>query len=287
VSSTSSDTGSRDAGARDAGARDAGSTHPYATELAFAHELADLADGLTLPAFRDRLDGVGLETKDDGTWVTEVDVAVERTLRAAIRDRFPEHAVLGEEDGLDGPEDAPRWVLDPIDGTTNFVKGNPIFATLIALQVDGDEVVGVVSAPALGSRWDGVVGGPARQDGREIRVSAISDLADAEIAFGGLTYFERDGWTDLVLELTARTHRQRGYGDFWQHCLVAAGSTDIAIEASVKLWDLAAVRCVVEAAGGRFTSLDGAPTADGGSALATNGELHDELLRTIAAHRVA
>jgi histidinol-phosphatase len=264
-----------------------GSTSGYATELAFAHDLADLADGRTLPAFRDRLEGVGLETKDDGTWVTEVDVAVERTLREAIRDRFPEHAVLGEEDGLDGPEDAPRWILDPIDGTTNFVKGNPIFATLIALQVEGEEVVGVVSAPALGSRWDGVAGGPARQDGREIRVSGVDDLADAEIAFGGLTYFERDGWTDLVLDLTARTHRQRGYGDFWQHCLVAAGSTDIAIEASVKLWDLAAVRCVVEAAGGRFTALDGTPTADGGSALATNGKLHDELLRTIAAHRSA
>jgi histidinol-phosphatase len=256
-------------------------------ELAFAHELADLADELTLPAFQGRLEGVGLETKDDGTWVTEVDVRVERTLREAIRRRFPDHAVLGEEDGLDGPEGAPRWILDPIDGTTNFVKGNPIFATLIALQVDEDEVVGVVSAPALGSRWDGIAGGPATQDGRPIRVSDVADLADAEIAFGGLTYFDRDGWSDLVLDLTARTHRQRGYGDFWQHCLVAAGSTDIAMEASVKLWDLAAVRCVVEAAGGRFTSLDGAPTAAGGSALATNGHLHDEVLATIAAHRDA
>jgi histidinol-phosphatase len=267
------------------GSSDTIGDHPYAVELGFAHDLADLADGLTLPAFRDRLEHLDLETKDDGTWVTEIDVAVERALRRAIRARFPEHAVLGEEDGLDGPEGGPRWILDPIDGTTNFVKGNPIFATLIALQVEGDEVVGVVSAPALGSRWDGLVGGPARQDGREIRVSEIAELGDAEIAFGGLTYFERDGWTDLVLDLTARTRRQRGYGDFWQHCLVAAGSTDIAIEASVKLWDLAAVRCVVEAAGGRFTALDGTPTAAGGSALATNGHLHDEVLAAIAAHR--
>jgi histidinol-phosphatase len=259
----------------------------FAAELAFAHELADLADALTLPAFRGRLEGVGVETKGDGTWVSEVDVEVERTLRRAIRSRFPDHAVLGEEDGLDGPEDGPRWILDPIDGTTNFVKGNPIYATLVALQVDGDEVVGVVSAPALGSRWDGVVGGPATQDGREIRVSDITDLGDAEVAFGGLTYFDVEGYSRLVEDLTARTHRQRGYGDFWQHCLVAAGSTDIAIEASVKLWDLAAPRCIVEAAGGRFTSLDGSPTADGGSALATNGHLHDEVLAAIAAARDA
>jgi histidinol-phosphatase len=259
----------------------------FAAELAFAHELADLADALTLPAFRGRLEGVEVETKGDGTWVSEVDVEVERTLRRAIRSRFPDHAVLGEEDGLDGPEDGPRWILDPIDGTTNFVKGNPIYATLVALQVDGDEVVGVVSAPALGSRWDGVVGGPATQDGREIRVSGITDLGHAEVAFGGLTYFDVGGYSRLVEDLTARTHRQRGYGDFWQHCLVAAGSTDIAIEASVKLWDLAAPRCIVEAAGGRFTSIEGSPTADGGSALATNGHLHDEVLAAIAAARDA
>jgi histidinol-phosphatase len=259
----------------------------FAAELAFAHELADLADALTLPAFRGRLEGVGVETKGDGTWFSEVDVEVERTLRRAIRSRFPGHAVLGEEDGLDGPEDGPRWILDPIDGTTNFVKGNPIYATLVALQVDGDEVVGVISAPALGSRWDGVIGGPATQDGREIRVSDITDLGEAEVAFGGLTYFDVEGYSGLIDVLTARTRRQRGYGDFWQHCLVAAGSTDIAIEASVKLWDLAAPRCIVEAAGGRFTSLEGAPTADGGSALATNGHLHDEVLAAIAAARDA
>jgi histidinol-phosphatase len=254
----------------------------YEAELAFAHELADLADDLTLPAFRRRLDGVDLRTKDDGTWVTEVDVEVERTLRRAIRQRFPHHAVLGEEDGLDGAEDAPRWVLDPIDGTTNFVKGNPIFATLVGLQHEGQDVVGVISAPALGSRWDGVLGGPAHQDGREIRVSEVGVLEDAEVAFGGLAYFERDGFDELVRRLVARTKRQRGYGDFWQHCLVAAGSTDVAIEASVNLWDLAAPRCVVEAAGGRFTSMEGEPTADGGSALATNGRLHDEVLALIA-----
>jgi histidinol-phosphatase len=256
-------------------------------ELAFAHELADLADELTLPAFRGRLDGIGVETKDDGTWVTQVDVEVERTLRSAIRRRFPQHAVLGEEDGLDGSEAAPRWILDPIDGTTNFVKGNPIFATLIALQHDGDEQVGVISAPALGSRWDGVAGGPATQDGRRIHVSDVASLGEAEVAFGGLEYFVRAGLGRLIDDLVARSHRQRGYGDFWQHCLVAAGSTDVALEAAVELWDLAAPRCVVEAAGGRFTSLEGEPTAGGGSALATNGRLHDEVLTAVAAARTA
>jgi histidinol-phosphatase len=247
-----------------------------------AHELADLADALTLPAFRGHLD---VRTKADGTWVTTVDTEVERTVRAAIRERFPDHAVLGEEDGRDGPDDAPTWIIDPIDGTTNFVKGNPIFATLIAVQVDGDELAGVVSAPALGTRWDGVQGGPARQDGVEIRVSDIADLADAEVAFGGLEYFGSAGLPGLVDDLVRGSRRQRGYGDFWQHCLVAAGSTDVAIEAEVSLWDLAAVKVVVEAAGGAFTDLEGRRTADGGSALASNRHLHDEVLTLVTAAR--
>lgn len=253
-----------------------------ADELAFAHELADLADARTRAAFGGRQP---TRTKADGTWVTAVDVDVERTLRAAIRARFPDHAVLGEEDGLDGPADAPTWVLDPIDGTSNFVKGNPIFATLIGLQVDDEDVLGVVSAPALGSRWDGVVGERATHNGTAIRVSDVDRLADAEIAFGGLAYFRAQGYGDLVDDLAGRTSRQRGYGDFWQHCLVAAGSTDVAIEAEVNLWDLVAVKAVVEAAGGRFTSLLGARTAAGGSALSTNGRLHDEVLTILGAHR--
>lgn len=241
----------------------------------FAHELADIADALTLPAFRA---GAEVETKGDGTPVTETDVEVERRLRRAIGDRFPYHAVLGEEDGLDGPDDAPRWVIDPIDGTRNFVRRNPVFATLIALQRDGEEVVGVVSAPALTSRWDGVAGGPARQDGAAVRVSATTDLADAQVCFGGLGYFVDAGHADFVTRLATRTARQRGFGDFWQHCLVASGSTEAALEAEVSLWDLAAVKCIVEAAGGRFTSLAGERTAAGGSAVSSNGHVHDAVL---------
>lgn len=250
----------------------------------FAHHLADLADAITLPGFRGSFE---VHEKPDGTAVTVHDQGAERAIRAAVRERYPQHAFLGEEDGLEGPEDAPRWVVDPIDGTTNFVRGNPVWATLIALQVDGDEQLGVVSAPALGSRWDGVRGGPAHQDGRPIQVAVTATLAEAQVSFGGLNYFAADGLEGVIDELAARTDRQRGFGDFWQHCLVAAGACDLAIEAEVNLWDLAAVKVVVEAAGGRFTDLDGNATADGGSAISSNGRLHDEVLAIVAAHRMA
>ena len=245
-----------------------------------AHEFADIADALTSSAFRHHLP---VRTKADGSWVTQVDEDVERALRRAIFDRFPDHAVLGEENGREGPADAPTWVLDPIDGTTNFVKRNPIFATLIAVQVAGQEVAGVVSAPALSTRWDGIAGGPAHQDGRVVTVSRVDRIEDAEVAFGGLELFVEAERMPLVAQLSGRAGRVRGYGDFWQHCLVAAGSTDVAIEAEVKVWDLAAVKLVVEAAGGRFTDLSGRRTAAGGSALSSNGRLHDEVLGMVGA----
>jgi histidinol-phosphatase len=246
--------------------------------LRFAHHLADLADAITLPGFRG---GLAVERKADGTPVTDADRDAERAIRSAIAERFPGHAVLGGEDGLAGDPSAPRWIVDPIDGTKNFVRGNPVWATLIALQVDEAEVLGVVSAPALGNRWDGVVGGPAHQDDREVRVSDVADLAAAEISFGGLGYFDARGAGGAVAELTARTARQRGYGDFWQHCLVASGACEVAIEAEVSLWDLAAVKVVVEAAGGRFTDLTGVETADGGSAISSNGRVHDDVLAVL------
>ncbi|MBW3619770.1 MAG: histidinol-phosphatase [Actinobacteria bacterium] len=244
-------------------------------ELRLAHELADLADALTLPAFHDVIE---VETKADGTAVTATDRGVERRLRARIREVFPRHAVLGEEDGHDGPEDAPTWIIDPIDATANFVRGNPVFATLIALRLDGVEMLGVVSAPALGSRWDGVVGVGATQDGRAIHVSAVAELADAEISFGGLSHFDAAGTLDAVARAATATRRQRGFGDFWQHCLVAAGAVDVAMEAEVSTWDLAAVKPIVEAAGGRFTDLAGVATTDGGNAVSSNGHLHDAAL---------
>ncbi len=250
-----------------------------------ALELADVADALTLRSFGRSIE---VHRKVDGTEVTEVDIAVEVALRDRIHAVFPDHRVLGEEGGLgvgmSTSEDAPVWTIDPIDGTTNFIKGNPIFATLIACSFDGRDRVGVVTAPALGSRWDGVVGEGARQDGRGIRVSEVSSLAQAEVSVGSFSDLE-DRVPGLLARFAGSTVRQRGYGDFWAYCLVAAGSTDAVVEAQLNAWDLAAVRAVVEAAGGRVTDLDGAARSDGGSAVATNGLLHVELLDLVAEHR--
>jgi histidinol-phosphatase len=247
-----------------------------------ALELADLADSLTLAAFRNAPEQ---RRKRDGTVVTVVDEAVEAALRTRIHAEFPDHRILGEEAGAsEGRPEAPLWVIDPIDATTNFVRGNPIFATLIGVVVDGADTVGVVSAPALGSRWDGVVGTGARQDGRPIRVSDVTGLGEAEVAFGDLRLVEAAA-PGLVAELGRRTARQRAYGDFWNYCLVAAGSTEAVVEGRLSHWDLAACRALVLAAGGRVTDLAGVERSDGGDALATNAALHPQLLELVVAHR--
>lgn len=255
--------------------------------LDLARELADVADGLTLPAFRRDLT---VRRKSDGTEVTAVDLEVEATLRHRIRSEFPDHRILGEEEGWGGdgnaaaPDGTPTWTIDPIDGTTNFVKGNPIFATLIACSSGPTDVVGVVSAPALASRWEGVVGDGARQDGRTIAVSTVAHLRDAEVSIGAFNDIERR-MPGLIARLAGSTARQRGYGDFYAYCLLAAGSTDVVIEAQLNRWDLAAVRAVVEAAGGRVTGLGGEASSDAGSALASNRLLHEEILAIVAEHR--
>lgn len=249
-----------------------------------ALELADLADAQTLTAFRN---DPAARTKVDGTVVTAVDEAVETALRARIRAEFPDHHVVGEEAGAtEGDPAAPRWILDPIDATTNFVRGNPIFATLIGVVVDGEDAVGVISAPALGTRWEGTATDGARQDGRPIRVSGTTALSSGEVAFGDLRPLEevRPG---LVAALTRVTARQRAYGDFWNYCLLAAGSTDAVVEGRLNHWDLCACRALVLAAGGRVTDLAGADRSDGGSAVATNGHLHPEVLAVADAHRAA
>ncbi|MEX0869705.1 MAG: inositol monophosphatase family protein [Nitriliruptoraceae bacterium] len=250
-----------------------------------AMDLADIADARTMRAFRHELD---VRTKSDGSWVTEVDVAVETALCDEIARRFPTHCVEGEEiasSASAGPSDdgpSVRWIIDPIDGTTNFVRGNPIFATLLAVQVDGVEVAGVVSAPALATRWDAAQDQGTRQDGMPVAVSERRQMRDAEVSFGGLQHLDAAGYGQVVGLLTAATARQRGYGDFWQHCLVASGSTDVALDADVKVWDLAAVKVVVECAGGRFTSFSGEATADSGTGVSSNGHLHDEVLALLA-----
>lgn len=241
-----------------------------------ALSFADDADQITLAAFRQH---GAVDTKQDGSWVTACDLETEQRIRAAITHAFPDHSILGEEDGVtQGDPDAPTWVIDPIDGTANFVSGNPIFATLIAVRVDGQEVASVISAPALTTRFDAIRDAGSHQDGRNIAVSETTTIADAEVSFGGLSHFVTASQQPLVNALVAQSRRTRGYGDFWQHCLVAAGSTDIAIDAEAKLWDLAAVKLLVESAGGRFTALDGTARADAGSGVSSNGYLHDAVL---------
>jgi histidinol-phosphatase len=250
---------------------------------ALALELADVADALSMAAFNDVRE---VRTKADGSVVTATDLRIEQELRARILAEFPDHRVMGEEEGLSaGDGAAPRWIIDPIDATTNFVKGNPIFATLIGVEVDGRDAVGVISAPALVSRWDGIVGEGARHDGRPVRVSEVASLTAAEVSFGALSDIERLT-PGLLSVLAVGTERQRGYGDFWAYCLLASGSTDVVLEAQLNHWDLAAVRALVVAAGGRITDLDGVDRSDGGSAVATNGMLHDEVLDLVRSHRV-
>lgn len=255
--------------------------HDLASDLRFALELADLSDPISSARFRSR--DLRVETKPDATFVTEADRAVEGALRERIAERAPGDAVLGEELGSSGGErpNGRRWILDPIDGTHGYMRGIPIWATLIALEIDGDLVVGVASAPALGHRWWGARGLGAFADGRPIHVSAVDRIEDAHISFDSVAGLERAGLGERFLALAGRCWRTRAFGDFWQHMLVAEGAVDIVVEPSVSLWDLAASKVIVEEAGGRFTDLAGESRADGGSAVSTNGLLHRDVLAAL------
>lgn len=246
-------------------------------DLALALELADRADRISLAAFRG---GLAVERKTDGSPVTEADRAVERELRAAIGSARRGDAVTGEEYGAGEGGDR-RWYLDPIDGTKNFIRGIPVFATLIALEVDGVIRVGVVSAPALGARWWAVRGGGAHASGRRIRVSRVAALEQAQLAYDSVPGFAVRGLEERFLGLVRRCGRTRGFGDFWSHVLVAEGSVEVAVEPEVSPWDLAPLMVIVEEAGGRFTDLEGRARIDGGSAVASNGLLHEAVLEAL------
>ena len=247
-------------------------------DLALALALADLADATTMPRFRAA--DLVVETKPDLTPVTEADRATERALRSAIEEARPGDAVLGEEYGTTGASHR-EWVLDPIDGTKNFVRGAPVWATLVALRENGVVTTGVVSAPALGRRWWAARGRGAFADGSPISVSRVSEIGDAFLSYSSLTGWEAMGRLDAFVDLTRRVWRTRAFGDFWSYMLVAEGAVDLAAEPEVSLWDLAALQVIVEEAGGRFTDLEGRPRADGGSAVTTNGLLHDAVLDVI------
>jgi histidinol-phosphatase len=230
-------------------------------ELDFALELADAADAISLPRFG-ALD-LRVDRKPDLTPVTDADQAVEARLRELIAERRPSDGVFGEEEG--GAEDGVRWIIDPIDGTKNFVRGIPVWATLIALAHDDEFVAGVVSAPALGRRWSAARSEGAFCNGAPIHVSSVSRLADAAVSAA------------LASDLAAledATWHARGLGDFWQHVLVAEGSLDAAVDYPLKLWDFAALVPIVEEAGGRTGF------AAGGQFVSSNGRIHDEVVRT-------
>jgi histidinol-phosphatase len=240
-------------------------------DLSLALELADAADGISLGRFRAR--DLVIETKPDATPVTEADRAVERELRARLARERPNDAILGEEEGVSGGGPR-RWIIDPIDGTRNYLRGIPVWATLIALEEDGVVTLGVVSAPALGGRWWAERGGGAFAGGDLVRVSAISRVEDAVLSFAV---------EQPVPALATRAWHARGYGDFWSHMLVAEGAIDGAIDAvGVTVWDLAAVQPIVEEAGGTFTDFGGIGRVDGGTAISSNGHLHAALLDAMA-----
>jgi histidinol-phosphatase len=257
----------------------------YDDDLRFAHVLADAADDITMRRFR-ALD-LRVESKPDLTPVTDADLAAEESLRHVLSRARPRDAVLGEESGKTGVGKR-CWVIDPIDGTQNYVRGVPVWATLIGLMVSGDVTVGLVSAPALGRRWwaardGGAWTGRSLTKATACRVSEVASLQDASLSFSGLIDWERHGRLDGLLSLSRSVWRTRSYGDFWSHVLVAEGAVDVSAEPEVSLWDLAALQVIVEEAGGTFTDLSGKPTPDGGSAVCTNGRLHAEVLDLLAA----
>ena len=245
-------------------------------ELAFANGLADRAADIGLGLFLG--DGLEVRHKADRTVVTQADTSIETMVRTQLAAAFPDDHVLGEEEGGDSVSSGRLWIVDPIDATANYARGIPIWATLIALQVDGEVVLGVVGAPAIGERYEAVRAGGARLNGRPIRVSDVDDIAEAQLFHGGATWLTNGG----ALQLIAGAARSRGFGDFWGHTLVARGAGEAMIEPELRLWDYAAFQIVVEEAGGRVTQLDGSPTRDGGSVVSSNGRLHDEILVRLA-----
>ena len=225
-----------------------------------------------------------VDTKPDLTPVTEADRASEERIRELLARSRPSDAVLGEEYGSTGVSTGRRrWIVDPIDGTRGYARGIPVWATLIALERDGELSVGVVSAPALRTRWWATRDDGAFRDGASVSVSKVSRIEDAHLAYDAPRHFEAVGRRDAFLDLARRCWRTRGFGDFWPYVMVADGSIDIAVEPDgLSLWDLAAPMVIVEAAGGRFTDFDGVARADGGNAVATNGILHDDVLAALA-----
>jgi histidinol-phosphatase len=242
-------------------------------DLRFAHELADVADAITLARFRAA--DLRVDTKPDLTPVSEADRAAEEAVRATIAASGRGESVLGEEFGDDGGD--AKWIVDPIDGTMSYVRGIPVFATLLALQREGEVVLGLASAPALQRRWWAVRGAGAFLDGDRLAVSGIGQIEECVVSTTTAVEMPA-GWRSIV----ERAWSNRGLGDFWQHLLVAEGGVDVACDRVVELWDYAAIQLIVEEAGGRCTTFDGGAPSGGGSLVSTNRLLHDEVVALLS-----
>jgi histidinol-phosphatase len=238
-------------------------------------ELADLADPIALDLYGGRVPAV---RKPDGSPVTVADRAIEAALRERAGAVLPDAEVLGEEHGGELIRDGVCLVIDPIDGTKNFMRGVPVFATLIGVLLDGEVVAGVASAPAMGERWDAARGAGARRNGDRVGVSAIDAVRDAHLLHGGLNRFsgDPDRWAALG-RLAEEAWRTRGFGEFWMHLLVAGGHAEAAFEDDLSIWDVAALEIIVTEAGGRMTAWDGSSVLTDGTALSSNGLLHNDL----------
>jgi histidinol-phosphatase len=253
----------------------------YTADLEFALKLADIADSISLERFY-ALD-LHVETKPDSTPVTDADRSVERALKAELLNFRPEDSLIGEEYGTTGEnlhgKGSRTWIIDPIDGTANFMRGVPVWATLIALAVDGKPVVGVVSAPAMGRRWWAAPGSGAQTkhiDGRiaDMQVSAISELEHASLSYNSLKLWDENNLLNELMQLTRKVWRTRAYGDFWAYMLLAEGAIDITSEHNLAIYDIAALVPIVEQAGGTITDIHGELTTDSSSVMATNTHLH-------------
>ena len=249
----------------------------HTEDLALALELADIADAITRTRFLAQ--DLQVEKKPDATEVTDADRATELAIKAKLAEARPADGVIGEEFGTTAGTNR-VWIIDPIDGTANFMRGVPVWATLIALSVDGKAVISVISAPALGRRWWAAPGAGAQTselDGsvRELHVSKISKLEDASISYNNLKLWDRSGMLTGLMSITRKVWRTRAYGDFWSYMLLAEGALDIVAEHDLKIYDIAALVPIVEQAGGRLTAIDGELTEATSSVLATNGLLHE------------
>jgi histidinol-phosphatase len=248
----------------------------------------DATDAIAMGHFRRDL---VLERKPDRSFVTVADTSIERLLRERIAAAFPDHGVVGEEFGTEAAGASVRWYVDPIDGTHNFMRGIPLFGTLLAVARDGELQAAVISAPALRERWHAWRGGGAWAVGtdatgghepRRIRVSKVAMLADAQVLYASPTEVEDSGRAPGFRALRGACWRERGFGDFWGYTLLAEGAAEAMVEVDLKPWDAAAPMLLVEEAGGRVTDFEGRRSFDGETFLATNGRLHETVRRTLA-----